>query len=206
MDLLWEGAPFMYAVHQLKEGTRRIPGRRVERRRWPLNGFIKGNVFDFSSFLSRIRLPREEIDAVGERIAQLVEDAAGGLEAALSHVEQQEVAGRLYLHSPLGGLRTVTLLWLNALLTQQRLARQGIVEVPLISFMSNTLPNVIEQADVWRIVNKHRQNSVFKPAIEALQLAGEFNPEETPQVLSKLIEATQEIETARLGLHINIGA
>lgn len=206
VDLLWAGVPIMYAVHQLKEGTRRIPGLRVEQRRWPQNGFIKGNVFDFLSFLSRIRLPQEDIDAVGERVAQLVEDAAGGLEAALSHVEQQEVAGHLYLHSPLGGLRTVTLLWLNALLTQQRLARQGIEEVPLISFMSKSLPNVIEQADVWRIINKHRQNSVFEPAIEALQLAGEFNPEETPQVLAKLIEATQEIETARLGLHINIGA
>ena len=205
-DLLWEGAPIMYAVHQLKGGTRRTPGRRVGQRRWPQNGFIKGNVFDFSSFLSRIRLPQKEIDAVGERVAQLVEDAAGGLEAALSRLEQQEVAGHLYEHSPLGGLRTVALLWLNALLTQQRLGRQGIDEVPLISFTSESLPNVIGQADVWHVINKHRQNSVFKPAIEALKLAGKFNPEETPQVLAKLIEATQEIETARLGLHINIGA
>lgn len=205
-DLLWEGAPVMYAVHQLVDGTRGTHAHRVERRRWPQNGFIKGNVFDLSSFLSRIRLPKEELDTVGERVAQLVEDAADGLGAALSPEEQQEIARHLYQHSLLGGLRTVTLLWLNALSIQQRLARQGTEEVTLISSASTSLPNVIEQAEAWHIINKHCQNSVFKPAIEALQLAGKFNPEETPQVLAKLIEATQEIETARLGLHINIGA
>ena len=205
-NLLWEGALITYAIHQLSEGTQQTSAYHVEQRRWPQSGFIKGNVFDLSSFLSLIRLPREEIGAVGERVARLVEDAADGLEAILLPEEQQEIARHLSQRSPLRGLRTVTLLWLNALLTQQRLAKQGIEEVPIISSMSASPPNVIEQTEAWHIINRHSRNSVFEPAIEALQLAGKFNPEKTSQVLEKLIEATLEIETARLGLHINIGA
>ena len=59
---------------------------------------------------------------------------------------------------------------------------------------------------IWREVNQRNWNSVFEPAIDVLRLSSTFNLSETSRMLFKLICATQQIETAQLGLHISVGA
>lgn len=205
-EMLLEGAPLAYAVHQLLESKGQTTITGTHERRWPQDGFITGNVFDLATLLSAAGLPREEVRSVGDRVALLVEAAANGLEATLPVGGQQQIAGHLHQRSPLKGLRTTVVLWLNALLTQQRLAAQGVVGAPFIDFTGRSAPNVLAQIEIWRTINGHNWNSVFEPAIEVFELASKFDPGGTSRMLRKLIEAVMEIETAQLGLHINIGA
>ena len=205
-DMLLEGAPLAYAVHQLLESKGQTSIAGTHERRWPQDGFITGDVYDLVTLLSAAGLPREEVRSVGDSVALLVEAAANGLEAALPVGGQQQIAGHLHQRSPLKGLRTTVVLWLNALLTQQRLAAQGVVGAPFIDFTGSSAPNVLAQIEVWRTINRHNWNSVFEPAIKVFELASKFDPGGTSRMLRKLIEAVIEIETARLGLHINIGA
>ena len=205
-DILLEGVPLAYAIHQLLESKGQTTIAGTYQRRWPQSGFIEGSVFDLVALLSAAGLPREEVQAVGDRIALLVEAAANGLEAALPLEGQQKIAGHLHQRSPLKGLRTTVVLWLNALLTQQRLAAQGVAGAPFIDFTRRSTPNVLAQIEIWRTINRHNWNSVFEPAIEVFELASRFDPGGTSRMLRKLIEAVLEIETAQLGLHINIGA
>ena len=205
-DILLGGDPLHYAIHQLPESKGQTSIAEANRRRWPMQGFIEGTVFDLAALLPSVGLPREKVEAIGDSVARLVGEAASGLEIALSRKEQQEVALHLHQRSPLKGLRTTMVLWLNALLTQQRLATQGVEGAPYIDFTSESYPDVREQMRAWRAINARNWNSVFEPAIEVLRLASQFNPAETSRMLYKLISAVLRIETAQLGLHISVGA
>ncbi len=206
LDILLDGEPLRYAIHQLtdRQGQTSITGS--NHRRWPKRGFIQGSVFHLASLLPSIGLPQEQVDDIGDKVARLVEEAAHGLEIALSDRQQHQIAQNLHQRSPLKGLRTMMVLWLNALLTQQRLATQDTDGVPHIDFTSDSPPDVNEQMKIWRIINESNWNSVFEPAIKVLQLASQFHPRETSWMLFKLISAVQQIETAQLGLHISVGA
>ena len=205
-DTLLRGAPLRYAVYQLSERHRQLAIEDTARRRWPRLGFIEGTVLDLAALLPSVGFPRERMDDIGEDVARLVEEAASGLEITLSQKQQQQIARHLHQRSPLKGLRTMMVLWLNALLTQQRLAAQGAEEVPHIDLIPDTYPDVRAQMQVWRTINERNWNSVFEPAIEVLRLSGRFNPAETSRMLFKLIRAVLQIETAQLGLHISVGA
>ncbi len=205
-DALLHGASFSYAVHQLTERQGQTSLGETFRRRWPHRGFLSGTVFDLAALLPSIGVPQETVEEIGNRIAVLVKEAASGLELGLSAKEQEEVARHLHQRSPLKGLRTMMVLWLNALLTQQRLAMQGVKDVSHIDLLQDSLPDLRIQIESWRTINRRNWNSVFAPAIEMLQLSAKFNPLETSRMLFKLIGAVQQIETAQLGLHISVGA
>ncbi len=205
-DALLQGASLSYAVHQLTERQGQTSVGEVFRRRWPQQGFMEGTVFDLAALLPSIGVPQETLEEIGDRIAVLVKEASSGLELALSTKEQQEVARHLHQRSPLKGLRTMMVLWLNALLTQQRLAMQGANEVSHIDLLRDSLPDLRVQIESWRAINRRNWNSVFEPAIQMLQLSAKFNPLETARMLFKLIGAVGQIETAQLGLHISVGA
>ena len=205
-ETLLSGEPLAYAVHQLSERQGQLSIADTSRRRWPKQGFIEGTVFDLASLLPSIGFPRERMEDIADNVARLVKEASSGLEITLSPKEQQEIAHHLYQRSSLKGLRTMMVLWLNALLTQQRLATQGADEVPHVDLISDTYPDVRAQMKTWSMINRRNWNSVFEPAIEMLRLSSKFNPAETSRMLFKLISATQQIETAQLGLHISVGA
>jgi len=205
-DLLLGGAPLRYAVHQLVEPHKQTSMENAHRRRWPAGGFMEGTVFDLAALLPSIGLPQEQVDEIANQVARLIEEASLGLEFSLPASQQQHIAEHLHQRSPLKGLRTMMVLWLNALLTQQRLANQGVQGIPPLDFTSTSLPNVQEQMRIWHTINQRNWNSVFEPAIETLRLTTRFHPRETARMLSKLITAILQIETAQLGLHISVGA
>ena len=205
-DLLEKGTPIQYAVHQILDRRGQTSLTDTHHRRWPRKGFIVGTVDDLSALLPSTGLPQEIVEDIADHVALLVKEASIGLELALPAAQQEEIARHLHQRSPLKGLRTMMVLWLNALLTQQRLASQGVPGVPHLDLTGTSDPDLREQMQTWQTINRRNWNSVFAPAMDVLHLAGRFHPAETARMLSKLIHGVLEIETAQLGLHISVGA
>jgi len=196
---LTESAPLDYALHQQPQNN---PD---SHRRWPCKGFITGTVYDFAQFISAA-LPKEDIAHVGESVALQVDQAAERLDQHLSVEQQQRIAELSQQRTAFKGLRTTMVLWLNALLTQQRLHTQGVGGIPPLDFTSNAPPVPSDQAKIWRSILKLNWHMIFAPAVTVLEEAGNFSPAATASALQLLIRASEQIEIAQLGTQINIGA
>ena len=188
-----------YALHQggLSDGTTR---------RWPSKGFIQGTVHDASRLIAAAAMPKDVAEALAERVALLVKQAATTLQSTLNDQAQREIAGQVGQNSPLEGLRTTMVLWLNALLTQQRLQVQGVDCVPPVRTVSGVCPNPSAQVEVWQRIIEINWRSIFEPAVNALGVCGDLHRAGTTEALRRLIEAVGVIEDADLGQHINVGA
>ena len=97
-------------------------------------------------------------------------------------------------------------LWLNALLVQQRLSIQNVDEIPTVHAISDYYVDPVEQLSAWENINKRNWRSIFQPAIEVLHESIKLNPGATSRAISGLAKCVMEIEYAQLGLHINVGA
>ena len=175
-------------------------------RRWPAKGFIQGTVHDAGRLIAAAAMPKEVVDARADRVALLVKQAAATLQSNLHDRAQQEIAGVVGQNSPLEGLRTTMVLWLNALLTQQRLQVQGVDGIPPVRTVSGDHPNPAEQVQVWRRIIEINWRSIFEPAVRALGACGDLHRTGTTKALTRLTSAVGLIEDADLGQHINVGA
>ena len=197
-EALSGGEAIWYALHQ------RITDQ--EFRRWPTTGFIEGTIYDLARLVSAAALPRESIEEVAAEVAELVDQAADSLETALLPQQLTQIAGLVHQRTPLKGLRTTMVLWLNALLTQQRLCTQGVGKIAPLEFSAASLPVPSKQVATWRDILADNWRSIFEPAIRVLEQLGNIHPHATGQALKQLIHAVEKIELARLGLYINVGA
>ena len=191
---LSNGQTINYALHQLED------------RRWPNSGFLTGTIYDIALLIPAAALPKEEIELVAQQVADLVNQAADILEIALLPEQQEEIARLVHQRTPLKGLRTTMVLWLNALLTQQRLSMQGVQYAPHLEFAAELLPQPSVQVEIWCTILNENWRSIFEPAILVLQESGGIDPAATGQALNHLISAVEIIELTRVGLHINVGA
>ena len=195
------GEEFGFAVHQqLDENSKP--------RRWPEEGFIKGDVRDFATLISAVSLPKEDIEKVADDVATLVNDSAELLDA-LPKAIKEEIDERINRGSVMKSLKTTMVLWLNALLTQQRLHHQrkhNDMDIPPLNFSGGKPLNHVKQIKVWREIQKLNWRAIFDPAIEVLEIAGDSDPRAVGEALANLVNAVNEIEMANLGLHINVGA
>ena len=190
------GANIRFAIYQKTEAAPR---------RWPDKGFVEGDVWSLATLLSAASLPKEDIERVADDVAMLVDEAAGVLDA-LPEETKHEIDSRINRGSVLTSLKTTMVLWLNSLLTQQRLHGQGVQDIPPLDFTRTTpLPHT-EHVKVWRLIQKMNWRAIFDPAIEILEMAGNSDPRATKEALASLVRAVHEIESAGLGLHINVGA
>ena len=103
------------------------------------------------------------------------------------------------------GTRTTMVLWLNALLTQQRLSAQQLAGTPPLDF-NEPNPVVSDQVSIWRTIVSTNWTDIFKPAVDSLTDCGNMSPSATSRVLRLLKQAVERIETANLGLQLNVGA
>ena len=204
-EALRNGEPLHYALHQLPQHQPGAGGRAAPRR-WPSTGFLEGTVGHLSELLSVAALPKEDIEYVADEVAALVRAAALGLQTFLPSATQSKIARTVQQRSPLRGLLTTMVLWLNALLTQQRLHYQGAIQEPSLDFSVRRQPLPSEQVEVWKRIQEKNWRAIFDPAIEVLSLAVNFSPAAARDALATLGKAVQQIEQARLGLHINVGA
>ncbi len=158
-----------------------------------------------AALLSAASLPKEEIERTADDVAALVDEAADGLKA-LPETTKQQIDSRINRGSILKSLKTTMVLWLNALLTQQRLHGQNVPDIPSLDFTSQTLPLHSEQITIWRRIQAENWRAIFNPAIEILEIAGNSELRATGEALASLTQAVEKIEAAGLGLHINVGA
>lgn len=202
-----DGEEFGFAVYQQAD-------KNSKPRRWPKKkkGFIKGDVRDLATLISAVSLPKEDIERVADDVAELVNDSSEILNA-LPDATKEKIDLRINRGSVLTSLKTTMVLWLNALLTQQRLHTQDVrdkngqvVRIPSLSFSRKKLPDHVKQIKVWRKIQKLNWRAIFDPAIEVLEIAGDSDPRAVGEALKNLVEAVRKIERAGLGLHINVGA
>ena len=199
------GEEFGFAVHQKMEEN-------GEERRWPEEGFVKGDLRDFATLISAVSLPKEDVERVADKVAALVNDSADILDA-LPDATKEKIDERISRGSVLTSLKTTMVLWLNALLTQQRLHNQvvrdkygRVVKIPPLNFSNAKTPDHVKQIKVWRKIQKLNWRAIFDPAIEVLEIAGDSDPRAVGEALKRLVKAVRRIERAGLGLHINVGA
>ena len=188
-----------YALHQSGFGD-------ADNRRWPASGFIQGTVHDASRLIAAAAMPNEVVEAHSAEVAELVKQAAETLNTSLHENAQRKIADQVGQNSPLEGLRTTMVLWLNALLVQQRLQVQGVNGIPPVPTVSGVSPTPSEQVETWRRIIEINWRSIFEPAVNALAVCGDFHRAGTTKALKRLIEAVGLIEDADLGQHINVGA
>ena len=203
-DQLLDGRPIFSSIFQLLKRPDPTSLPDLFERRWPDTGFVKGSVHDLSALISGTALPKEDIERVATRVADLVRAAAAYL-TILTSDQLSSLAAHVHQRSPLKALRTIMVLWLNALLTQQRLHQSGVIKraVPVTS-SSPIRPS--EQIAIWRRIHTINWRSVFEPAVDALERLGRAHPHATSKALRTLVKAVETIEVAQLGLHINVGA
>ena len=194
---LRRGEPLAYALHQQTSAS--------VKRRFPADGLVRGSVFDLARLISAAALSKEYVESVAEKVAHRVHQTAAILQAKLSEEQTIQIAKEIYQRSPFTAFRTTIVLWLNALLTQQRLCAQG-VSVPPIDFMGRKPVQPSALAADWSAILRRNWNSVFAPASAVLEQIGSFHPGATGPVLRHLIQEVERIETSQLGLYISIGA
>ena len=204
-ELLNHEGEVRYAIHQLTESTEPSEHRF---RRWPARGFLTGSVFDLAALVQGAALPKEELEKVAAKVAELVDNAARAFQRAMSDASMLDLSHVVLQRSPLSALRTSMVLWLNALLTQQRLAHSEVEGIKRLHLnpLRRSLTTTEEYLSDWFDIAETNWLSIYQPAINVLRLLGDIAPNVVPQALFQLIRAVNMIEAARVGLNINVGA
>ena len=184
------GQPLRYAVHQL------LPGGAV--RRFPEKGFIEGTHYDLAR-IAQATVPKEDIEALAENVAKLVNGAAGRLEKSVTKKRLTDISAALYQRSAVTGLRTTAILWLNALLAQ-RMLFGGVHDIPPISHVPS------ECVKAWEKTRKINWRAIFEPAVKILDDVRKTAPGAASESLQLLETAVEAIDSAKLGSEINVGA
>lgn len=170
-------------------------------RRFPPEGFMTGSYKDLSRILRAASIPREDMQKIAKEVSKLVTGAAGKLGDSISEKTLSKISKTLYLRSKLDGLRTTSLLWLNAYLVQSRLVQnRDKIEIPYIT----TSPGDCVRA--WGVIRKRNWRDIFRPAIFILKDLRRMAPADTKDALILLNQAVQKIEEAKLGSYLNVGA
>ena len=175
--------------------------------RLPECGFFKGSVFNLSHLLNSAVVAKEVVDDESGKVALLVRNAAERLEEGLTGDQQAKLSGVVYQRTPFKGLQTTAVLWLNALLTMQRLQKQGVVDTSVFSSLgigSSCDPRPV--LDAWQKIWEKNWRSIFGPAITALEWSMRWDFVATADALGLLVNAVQSIELMQLGSHVHIGA
>ena len=195
-DDLKSGTKFRFALHQIAKG---------EFRRWPPQGFIAGDVHRLAALVKSASLPKEEIEKVAEDVASRINHASAMFDS-LPRARIEEIEGLISRGSVLENMKTTLVLWLNALLTQQRLYTLGQDVAESLPILNPEEVNPSEIIRAWRSIQQVNWHAVFDPAVKALREVGRADIHRTGLALSHLLAAVERIELAGLGLHINVGA
>ena len=182
-------------------------------KRWPRAGFISGTIYDLKTLLPHLSIPYEKVAEAGQTIAGLVKSAAQALDSAFDDQHKKAKLAELHMQrSPVSGMRTMMILWLNALLVQERLSQQSLTGLKVDPVHTSTKDRENEfidprvQLNRWGKIVKRNWLSIYAPAIKALEIASKENISATARSLFMLAECVQNIEMHQLGLHISVGA
>ena len=187
-----------YAVVQ-KEGSQRY--------RFPRVGYLSGSVDEISTLIELSSATKGTIEELASKVALLVDRSATSLRNGFTSQDIEEIAQDIEHNTSLSVFRTVSILWLDALLVQSHLRScdfhlvgDTIDGVPINGF------SVSQFVDAWTKIRSLNWGSIFEPAINALIRAGEISKAATADALQFLVLAVDEIESSRLGSHLEVGA
>ncbi len=137
------------ALHSLIEGTvLEYAVKRVDFR-FPSRGYIKGTVQDLATMILAVALPKNDIEIVAEEVAEYISRAAGELERGLSEADCREISETVYQRTNLSTFRTVMILWMDAMLVQRQLRKQG-VEIDTLPITSIHVEDLV---DAWKRIS-----------------------------------------------------
>lgn len=163
--------------------------------RWPSSGALVGTIADLANFAVASAVPMDEFDRVGNFVSNRISDATKMIDS-VKDIDKQLVSQG----SPVEGNRTIMLYWLDSIMTQRRLYRQGV--------RAARMPDdgVLSVYNCWYKIRKRNWHSIFDPAIRTLKDTLQFDAQIADRANSMLHEAVLEIEKSRLGERIEIGA
>ena len=181
---------FSYAVHQ------KIPGGT---RRFPAAGFLRGTYLDLARIAASSPVPKEDMEKVATDVADLVKASANILRDAIPAGRLEDISRTMYQRSALSGLRTTSLLWLNAMLVQ-RMLMGGVHNIPPLT------ANPSDCASAWKGIRAINWRAIFEPAVRVLDGVRDISPGPATNALQLLKKAVEIVEGAMMGSGMSIGA
>ena len=181
---------FSYAVHQ------KIPGGT---RRFPAAGFLRGTYLDLARIAASSPVPKEDMERVATDVADLVKASANILRDAIPAGRLEDISRTMYQRSALSGLRTTSLLWLNAMLVQ-RMLMGGVHSIPPLT------ANPSDCASAWKGIRAINWRAIFEPAVRVLDGVRDISPGPATNALQLLKKAVEIVEGAMMGSGMSIGA
>lgn len=200
-ERLLNGGLISYALHQQIESEEGILYRR-----WPSAGLCRGSVVDLAQLITSEAIPKEVIADVAHRVAFKVRQAAKCIQKRLHPELLSALTSIVHQRSHLSGLNTTMVLWLNAIVVHFELIRLKHPKTGQLQVFGGTVPRPDLIYDAWHDLLQQNWYFVFQPAVKVL---GEFlgsDSRGTSDALRLLTEAARDIETSRVGAHLNVGA
>ncbi|MDD9799219.1 MAG: hypothetical protein OXU29_01955 [Gammaproteobacteria bacterium] len=172
--------------------------------RFPRPGYITGGVRDLAAFMQVASVSKDSVEEVADEVVGRINRAAATLAAGLPATDIADISARMSQRSTLTGMRTIAVLWLDALLVQNmiRRANPAIAKLPLHTETVRPQSLVKE----WRKILETNWRSIFEPAVVALERAAASYDKCIGEALRALLEGVEILNSARLGSHINVGA
>ncbi|MDE0309791.1 MAG: hypothetical protein OXI60_08185 [Acidiferrobacterales bacterium] len=200
-EALLEGEAICYAVYQRlhkEEGHKNY-------RRWVEEGFVEGTACDLARFVYSASLPKETLAHIADDVAKHLEQAASILEENLTLEQQAHVTDVVRQVTNLKGLRTASVLWLNAFVVQRRLANLGVPQSEFIPVV-NKRPMPSEILSIWTRILEQNWHSIFYPAVESMKVVATLNPKAASDAALHVILGVERIFTCNWEVLFNVGA
>lgn len=198
---LLEGEMLQYVLHQKLD-----PNCPNSFKRWPRKGFITGSIFDLTRFLTSEALPKQILEVVTKNVALKIRQAANRFQNSVDQSVLNELKSVLHQRTNLTALHTTMVLWLNAIIVQFQLQRDGNPVTKKFSVIDSLPIKPFRVQEAWNTILENNWYSLFQPAVSVLTPYIHTDIKATSEALSLLIDAAEEIEISRVGPHLNIGA
>lgn len=188
------GAQLQYAVLSRSDDT-------AEPDRWPRAGWLTGTAQSLAELAVMVSVPPGQLELVAADAADKMRGIAEDLDADLSDDAKLRLAVAMGRPSGSDSLNVVGVVWLNALLFQDRIA-QSHDDVPKGSEAApdlNPIPQLVAQA--WEAIRAIDYRSVFDPATDALRIVErDVGTALTALLLGRAALIASRVETGVLGL------
>ena len=197
---LLEGEEISYAIHQYLR-----KGESYKHYRWVERGFIEGSACDLARLVSSASIPKESAARIANEIASHLEQAAMILEEMLTPDEQIAVTRTVRQVTNMKGLRTASVLWLNAFIVQQRLVNLGVPQSEHVS-AAQQQPLPSEILSIWNRILDRNWHSIFHPAMESMKHVAIMNSSAASEAISHIIRGVEKIFVHGWEVLFNVGA
>ena len=187
---LIEGKEIGYALLQRTES------------RLPALNYISGSARDLASLIRVTSIPKKKVEQVAENVAKLINQASEALEKLLGEHDRSRIVKEFGARSDLSTFRTLSILWMDAMLVQTHLRTRLGKEIDTLNF-EDLKPT--DLAKSWDRILKRNWRSIFSPAVKELRETANSSIPAVQKALNHLNEARVEIERSQIGEQVNVG-